>query len=93
LTGENIDEFDKFLSIRQHFSYQNFPLMIFCRLPARPLFAQGVIVSIRAHAKFFPVGTNTYISTAKWKNSGLAIATHAFQTDQQSCAITSMVAA
>jgi len=53
--GENIDEFDKFLSIRQHFPYQNFPLILFCRLPARPLFAQGVIASIRAHAKFFPV--------------------------------------
>jgi len=55
LTGENIDEFDEFLSIRQHFSYQNFPVIIFCRLPARPLFAQGVITSIRAHAKIFPI--------------------------------------
>ena len=25
LTGENIDEFDKFLAIRQYFPYQNFP--------------------------------------------------------------------
>ena len=50
--GENIDEFDEFLSIRQHFPHQNFPLII-CRLPARPLFAQGVIASIRAHTKFF----------------------------------------
>jgi len=55
LTGENIDKFDEFLLIRQHFPYQNFPLIIFCRLPARPLFAQGVIASIRAHAKIFPV--------------------------------------
>jgi len=30
----NIDEFDKFLSIHQHFSHQNFLLIIFCRLPA-----------------------------------------------------------
>ena len=25
LTGENIDEFDKFPAIRQYFPYQNFP--------------------------------------------------------------------
>ena len=49
LTGENIDEF---LSICQNFPYQNFLLIIFCHLPARPLFSQGVIASIRAHAKF-----------------------------------------
>ena len=36
---------------------------------------------------------NTYISIVKWKNSGLAIVTHALQTDQQCCATTSMVAA
>jgi len=53
--GENIDKFDEFLSIHQHFPYQNFPLIIFCHLPARPLFAQGVIASIHAHAKIFPV--------------------------------------
>jgi len=41
LTGENIDEFDKFLSIRQHFPHQNFPLIIFCRLHARQLFCPG----------------------------------------------------
>jgi len=53
LTGENIDEF---LSIRQHFLYQNFPLIIFCRLSARPPFrARPVIASTRAHGKFFPV--------------------------------------
>jgi len=64
------------------------------RLPARPLFAQDVIASIHVHAKFFhPNNYYMYISTAKWKNSGVAIATHAFQTDQQSCTITSMVAA
>jgi len=55
LTGKNIDEFDEFLSIHQHFPYQNFPLIIFYRLPSRPLYAQGVIASIHAHAKFFPV--------------------------------------
>jgi len=38
LTGENIDEF---LSIRQHFPHQNFPLIIFCRLHTRPLFRAG----------------------------------------------------
>jgi len=52
---ENIDKFDEFLSIRQHFPNQNFPLIIFLHLPARPLFVQDVITSIRAHAKFFPV--------------------------------------
>jgi len=92
LTEENIDKFDKFLSICQHFPYQNFPLIIFCRLPARPLFTQGIIASIRSHEKFFLVQIRQYISTTKWKNIGLAIATRAFQTDQQSGAITSMVA-
>jgi len=52
LTGENIDEFDEFLSIRQHFPHQNF-LLIICHLPARPFFAQGIIDSIHTHAKFF----------------------------------------
>jgi len=60
LTVENIDEFDEFLSIRQHFPYQNFPLIIFCRLPARSLFTQGIIASIRAHVKFFPVQILVY---------------------------------
>jgi len=41
LTGRNIDKFDEFLSIQQHFPYQNFPLIIFCHLPARPLFRAG----------------------------------------------------
>jgi len=63
LTGENIDEFDEFLSIHQHFPHQNFPL-IFCRLHTRPLFAQGVIASyiiaIRAHAILFPIYANSY---------------------------------
>jgi len=36
--GGNIDKFDEFLSIRQHFPYQNFTLIIFCHLHARPLF-------------------------------------------------------
>jgi len=35
LMGENIDEF---LSICQRFPYQNFTLIIFCHLHARPLF-------------------------------------------------------
>jgi len=52
LTGESIDEFDEFLSIRQHFPYQNFLLIIFCHLPARPFFVQGVIASICTHVKF-----------------------------------------
>jgi len=39
--GENIDEFDKFLSIRQHFPYQNFLLITFCHLPVIPLFYIG----------------------------------------------------
>jgi len=37
LTGENIDKFNEFLSICQHFPHQNFPLIIFCRLHARKL--------------------------------------------------------
>jgi len=40
LTGENIYKFDEFLSICQHFPYQNFP-QTFCLLPARPLFHTG----------------------------------------------------
>jgi len=40
-TGENIDEFDKFLSFRQHFPHQNFSLIIFCRLSVRPHFRAG----------------------------------------------------
>jgi len=86
--GENIDEFDEYLSIHQHFPYQNFPLMIFGHLPARPLFVQGVSYRYitRAHAEFFPA-KYVYQYTAKRKNSGLAIATRAFQTDRQSCAM------
>jgi len=38
---ENIDEFDKSLSICQHFPHQNFLLIIFCCLPASPLFCTG----------------------------------------------------
>jgi len=52
---ENIDEFDELLLIRQHFPNQNFPLIIFLRLFARPLFTQDIITSIHTHAKFFPV--------------------------------------
>jgi len=56
LTGENIDEFDEFLSIHQHFTHQNFPLITFCHLPAiQTTFAQGVIASIRARPIIFPV--------------------------------------
>jgi len=39
--GGNIDKLDEFLSIHKHFSHQKFPLIIFCRLPARPLFHAG----------------------------------------------------
>jgi len=60
LAGENIDEFDEFLSIRQHFPYQNFPLIIFCRLPAKPLFAQGVIASIYAFMQNFSLSKYVY---------------------------------
>ena len=91
LTGENIDEFDKFLSICQHFSHQNFPLII-CRLPARPLFAQGVIDSIRAHAKFFPVQIYIYYINGKTVVCSYARQLLAFQTDQQSCTITYILA-
>jgi len=65
LTGENIDEF---LSIRQHFPYQNFPLIIsFAVCMPDHFFVQGVIASysICAHAILFPVHANIY----KWKNS------------------------
>jgi len=42
--GENIDEFDDFLSIGQHFPYQNFPLIISSAvyMPDH-FFVQGVI--------------------------------------------------
>jgi len=50
LTGENIDEL---LSIRQHFPYQKFPLIIFSAvcMPDH-FFVQGVIdsYSMRSHA-------------------------------------------
>ena len=83
--GGNIDEFDKFLSICQHFPHQNFPLII-CRLPARPLFAQGIIASIRAQAK---CSLYKYI----YMNGKTVVCSYTrllptFQTDQQSCAIT-----
>jgi len=42
------------------------------------------------HYRHFSLSKYIYISIAKWKNGGLAIATREFQTDQQSCAITSM---
>jgi len=62
----NIDEFDEFLSIRQHFPHQNFPLII-SSVVCMPdhFFMQGVIAgySIRAHAILFPVHANIY----KWK--------------------------
>jgi len=57
LTGENIDEFDEFLSIRQHFPYQNFPLIISSAICMPDHFSmKGVIASysIRAHAILFP---------------------------------------
>jgi len=68
--GENIDEFDKFLSIRQHFPHQNFPLIISSAVcMPNHFFVQGVIASyhIRAHAIFFPAvhAANIY----KCKNS------------------------
>jgi len=54
---ESIDEFDKFLSIRQHFPYQNFPLIISSAvcMPDH-FFVKHVIAgySIRAHAVLFP---------------------------------------
>jgi len=82
---ENIDEFDEFLSIRQHFNHQNFPLIIFCCLPPRPLFVQGVNASICAHAKFFPIQIYINGKTVVYSYAGLLCA---FQTDQQSCSIT-----
>ena len=65
LTGENIDEFDEFLSICQHFPHQTFPLIIFsvvC-IPDH-FFTQGVIASYitRAHAILFPACSCKYIN-------------------------------
>jgi len=81
LTGENIDEFEKFLSIHQHFPYQNFPLIIFCHLPAGSLLAQGVIIIVyqRTHVKFFPVQICIAITIAQWKNSGQWLCAHSKQ--------------
>ena len=39
LTGENIDEFDKFPTIRQYFPYQNFT---FSHLPIMNLWRSGL---------------------------------------------------
>jgi len=56
LTGENIDEFDEFLSFHQHFPHQIFPLIISVLFACQTTFRTSVIVaSIRGHAKFFPV--------------------------------------
>jgi len=55
----DIDEFDKFLSIRQHFPYQNFPLLMFCRLPARPLFAQAISL-VYMPMQNFPMSKHIY---------------------------------
>jgi len=56
--AQNIDEFEKFLSIRQHFTHQNFllpdNLLLFACLPDY-FFMQGVITSIRANVILFPV--------------------------------------
>jgi len=60
LIGENIDEFDEFLSIHQHFPYQKFPLIIFCCFPARPLFAQGVITVVYAPMQNFSLSKYIY---------------------------------
>ena len=76
--AQNIDEFDEFLSIRQQFPHQNFPLIIFCHLPARPLFARGVIASIRAHAKLF---LSKYYINGKTVVYSYARLLRAFQTD------------
>jgi len=83
LTRENIDEF---LSIRQHFPHQNFPLIIFCRLSAGSLFAQGVIDSTRA-MRNFSLSKCSYIN-GKTVVHSYARQLLAFQTDQQSCFIT-----
>jgi len=79
LMGENIDKFDKFLSIRQHFPHQNYPMIIF--LPDH-FFAQCVIASIHIHMKL-SLSKYIYVAKKQW-----SIATCAFQTDQQSYAIT-----
>ena len=61
--------------------------MIICRLPARDhFFTQGIIASIRAQAKF---SLSKYI----YMNGKTVVCSYtrllpAFQTDQQSCAIT-----
>ena len=86
--GENIDEFDEFLSIPQHFPHQNFPLLIFCRLPARPLFVQGVIASV--YTRPCEISLSKYYINGKTVVYSYARLLHAFQTDQQSCAITYM---
>jgi len=55
LTGEKIDEFDEFLSIRQHFTHQNFLLIIFsCRLPTcQTTFSRRALLLVDAPMKFF----------------------------------------
>jgi len=76
LTGENINEFDKFLSIRQHFPYQNFTLTIFCCLHARPPFrAERYLLAM----VYVPV-------PMQFTCSGIAIRITA-HSKQQSCAI------
>ena len=86
LTGENIDEFDEFLSIRQHFPHQNFLLIIFYHLPARPLFSRRALSLVYAPMQKFPY-PNSYIELEKqWSIATQDYCTHS--KHQQSCTIT-----
>jgi len=79
--SENIAEFDEFLSIHQHFPYQNFSLMISSAICMPDhFFVQGVIASysIRAHAILFPVH-------ASGKTVVYSYADYCAHSKQQSC--------
>jgi len=61
--GGNIDEFDEFLSIHQHFTHQNFLLITFCYLPAiQTTFLYRVLSLLYVPMQLFSLSTISYIS-------------------------------
>jgi len=82
--GENIDEFDKLLSISQHFPYQNFPLIIF--FACQTTFSRRALSLV--YAPMQNISLSKYVYHYSLMEKQWSIATRAFQTDQQSCTIT-----
>ena len=79
-----------FLSICHHFPHQKFPLIIFCCLPARPLFHAGCYRQyVYAPMQIFSVQIYINEKTVDYSYVRQLLA---FQTDQQSCTITYNIA-